>query len=95
MARRTSFDLQWRVLKDKRTLLIRVASDTSNFATACKFGLLWLKTAVCVVTVAAFHRAFQNFVPERFAEMRLNFAVARNTKLLLVVFKHRRSGIHV
>jgi hypothetical protein len=93
VTRRAAFDFERRVFKDKRTLFIRVAFKTGAVVPDRQFGLSRFKTAVRVVTIAALHLSFQNFVTERFVEMRFDLAVTADTKLLFTGFKHRRSGI--
>lgn len=95
MARGTAFDLEGRMFKNKRSLLVGMASHAGHIVTDGKFGLLRLKTAVSIMTIAALHRSFHNFVPEGLAEMRLYLAVARNAELLFVGLKHRRSRVDV
>ena len=64
------------MLEHKWTLFVRVAFDTRSIDTNRELGLLRLKTAVSIVTIAAFHRAFKHLVVERFAELRSGLGVA-------------------
>lgn len=89
VASRAAFDFERRVFKDKRTLFIGVAFDARRIRADRQIGLLGFKTAVGVMTIAALHRAFHNFVAERLAELRLHFRVTAYTKLRLAHFQHR------
>ena len=92
MTRRTAFDLERRVFENERTLLIGVTFHASRIRADGEFGLFVFKTAVRVVTITAFHRAFQNAVAKRFAELRFDFAVTTDAKLRLARFEHCGRG---
>lgn len=88
MTRRAAFDLQRSVLKNERTLFIRVAFDTSRVNADRELRLFLFKTSVRIMTIAAFHCSFQHFMMKRFGKLRLRFAVAADAELLLVGFQH-------
>ena len=88
MTRRAAFGLDRRVLERKRSLLVYVTLEASGIRARRQTGLLRFESAVRVVTVAATHRAFQNFVMERHAELRLNFAVTTRAQLRIVRLQH-------
>ena len=73
----------------ERTLLVSVTLDASGIRAGGQSGLFQLKTAVRIVTIAAIHGAFENFVMERHTERRLHLAVATQTKLGLTLLQHR------
>ena len=73
---RCMFESEW-------PLLAAMAFDACYVGTDRELGLLRFKTAVSVVTIAALHRTFKDFVVEWFGELRLRLAVAFNTKLRL------------
>ena len=52
------FESEW-------TLLVRVTLYARRIGAGSQSGLLEFKTAMRIVTVAALHRAFENFVVER------------------------------
>ena len=76
MARGAAFQFKRAVFIDERPLFVSVAFYTGSIGSNRKFGLLVLKTAVWIVTIAAIHRAFQNAMSERFAELCLDLAMA-------------------
>ena len=84
----TAFELQWGVFENERPLLIAVASDTRCVGPHGELGLFLFEAAVRVMAVAARHRTFKNFVPERFAELCSGLGVAPHAKLRLVRSQH-------
>ena len=48
----------------KRTLFVGVTLDTSGIGAGSQSGLFKFKAAVRIVTIAALHGAFENFVVE-------------------------------
>lgn len=93
---RATFRLQRRMFVGKGSLLVGVALDASRISAGGKSCLLQLKTAMRVMTVTAFHRAFENFVMERHAERRLHFTVTTKAKLRLTYLQHlqgREAGL--
>ena len=60
-----AFSLDRRMFVSERTLLVCVALDAGGIRSGRQSGLLRLKAAVRIVTIAATHRAFQDFVMER------------------------------
>ena len=90
VTRRTTFDLQWRVLEDKRPLLIRVTLQTTGVGTRRQTSLLQLEAAVRIVTVATFDETFEDLVMERTAELRFRLAVTTDAELRLASFEHVR-----
>ncbi len=88
MTRRAAFNLERRVLEDKWPLFIGVTFDARQISADREPGLFGFKTAVRVVTIAAFHRAFHHLVTERLAKLRLDFAVAFKAQLRLARIEH-------
>ena len=64
MTGRATFGLDGRVFIRKRPLLVDVALDAGCIGASRQACLLCFEAAVRVVTIAATHRAFQNFVME-------------------------------
>ena len=64
MTSRAAFGLHRSVFERERSLLVCVTLDASCISSCREPGLFRLETAVRVVTIAATHRAFQNFVVE-------------------------------
>ena len=89
MTRRAAFDLERRVLENERTLFVRVTFDTRRVNADRKFRLFLFKASVRIMTIAAFHRAFEHFVMKRLGKLRFRFAVTADAELLLVGFEHR------
>ena len=87
-----TFGLYRRMLVSEWTLLVGVAFNARRIAAGCQTRLLQLKPAVRVVTIAASHRAFQNFVMERHVELWLHFGMTTGTELRIVCFQHRNRG---
>src|SRR5262245_35515197 len=81
MAGDAAIGLYWRMLVNKRTLLVCVTLDTGCVGASREPRLLELKTAVRIVAIAAFHRAFQHLVMERQIKLVLRFAVTTHAKL--------------
>lgn len=90
VARRTTFNLQRRVLERERSLLVRVALQTAGIDACCQTRLLELETTVRIVTIAALDQTFEHLVMKRAAELRLRFAVTIDAKLRLASFEHVR-----
>ena len=89
VTRRTAFEFERSVLENKRTLFVRVTFDTSRVDSDREFGLFLLEASVRVMTIAAFHCPFEHFVMKGLGKLRFCFAVAADTKLLLVCTEHR------
>ena len=71
----------------ERTLFFAVALDARCICPDSQFGLFRFKTAVRIMTIAAFHRTFQHFVVERFRELRFCLGVAANAQLSFARFE--------
>ena len=89
MTGRTAFDLERRVLENERTLFVRVTFDTRRVDADRKFCLFLFESSVRIMTIAAFHRSFEDFVMKRLGKLRFRFAVTADAELLLVGFEHR------
>ena len=87
MASCAALGLERGVFISERPLLIAVALDAVGVGAYSKFDLLCLKTSVGVVTIAAFHRAFEHLMMERLAELRFRFRMAAHTKLRFARFQ--------
>src|SRR5215469_6642813 len=81
MARDASFDLHRRVLEHKRTALFDMALDTGLPPGLPQRGPV--RSAMCVVTVGALHRAFRDAVVRRQRKLRLDIRVAPEAELRL------------
>ena len=88
MTRGASFHLQRSMLEHERPLLVGMTLHAGRVRPDSKLCLLLLEAAVCIVAIAAVHRAFENLVMERSAELRLCFGVARHAQLRLVRTEH-------
>ena len=84
----TPFGLHRRVFVSEWTLFIRMALNASRIAASRQPGLLEFKAAVRIMTIAAPHRPFQNFVMEWSRELRLNFGVTTRAQLRIVSPQH-------
>ena len=65
------------------SLLICMALDTPGIGSCCQSGLFQFKTTVGIVTIAAFHHSFEDFVMKRLIEVGLHFVMTAHTKLWL------------
>ena len=81
MAGDAAVSLYWRMLVNKRSLLVCVTLDTGCVRASRESRLLQLKTAVRIVAIAAFHRAFKHLMMERQIKLVLGFAVTTHAKL--------------
>ena len=91
-----TFRLYRRVLISKWTLLVYVTFNARSVGSRSKSRLLGFESAVRVVTIAAAHGPFQNFVMERHRELRLNFVVTTGAELRIVGLQHshcREAGL--
>src|ERR1041384_6650036 len=84
----TSFSLHGRVFINKRSLLVSVAFDATGICASRQPRLFELKAAMWVMTIAATHRAFKDFVMERHVELRLHFVVAACAEFRIVGAQH-------
>src|SRR5690242_4520961 len=87
MTRDAAVGLDGSMLVDKWSLLVCVTLDASCIHTCRQSCLFQFKTAVRVMTIAAFHRAFQHFVMERQIELVLGLTVTTQAKLRFAVFQ--------
>ena len=90
VTRRAAFNLQRRMLKYERSLLVCVTFQTPGISSCRKPRLLQFKTTMRVVTIAAFHHAFEHFVMKRPAELCFRFAVTTDAELRLTSAQHVR-----
>lgn len=90
MAGNTAFGLYWRVFVNKWPLLIGVTLNTSSVCTCRQPRLFEFETAVGIVTVAAAHGTFEDFVMKRQVKLVLDLRMAANAQLRLTSFKHFR-----
>ena len=80
--------LNWRVLVNKRTLLVSVTLDAGSINASRQSRLFQLKSAMRVVAIAALHRSFKHAVMERLRELCLCFVVTRHAQLRFLFHKH-------
>jgi hypothetical protein len=78
-----SLYLRGRVLEHKRSLLIRVALYTCLIDAGGQPDLFLLESAVLIVTIRAFHDAFEHAMMERLEELGSGLIVAGNAELRL------------
>jgi len=64
MAGDATFSFQWGVFIGEGTLFVRVAFNASSISAGGQARLFKFETAVRVMTIAATHRTFHNFVME-------------------------------
>ncbi len=88
MARGATLTLKGCVFESEWALFVAMTLDTRSIGSDRQFGLLRLKSAVSVVAVAAFHRAFEHLVMKRLAELRPGFGMAANTQLRFALLEH-------
>ena len=70
----------------KRALFVAVTLDAACVGADRQLDLFCFKPAVRIVTVAAFHRPFQNLVMKRLGKLRLCFRVAAHAELRFARF---------
>ena len=83
-----SLYLRGRVLEHKRSLLIRVALYTCLIDAGGQPDLFLLESAVLIVTIRAFHDAFEHAMMERLEELGSGLIVAGNAELRLRLHQH-------
>ena len=86
VTRDASVRLERCVLVSERPLLIGMALYASCICACRQSCLFEFETAVRIVTIAAFHRAFQHLVMKWLVEVGLNFIVAADAELRLAGF---------
>ena len=65
VTRRTAFGFQRRMFKSERALLVGMTFKAGGIRAGRKSRLLEFEATVRVVTVAAFHRSFEDLVMKR------------------------------
>ncbi len=80
------------MLERKWSLLVCVTLDARGVRTDRQPRLLQLETAVRIVAVAAFHRAFEDLVMRREGELVFDLAVTVQAKLRLTDFQQMDRG---
>ena len=88
MAGHTAFSFQRRMFISERPLFVRVTFNAGCISARGQARLFEFETAMRVMTIAATHRTFHNFVMEGHGESRFNFAVATETKLRVAHLQH-------
>lgn len=88
-----SLGLKRGMLECERALFIAMTLDAIGITADGQFNLFCFKTAVWIVTIAAFHRAFQDLMVKRLAELRFGFRMAAHTKLRFAGFQSKRRGL--
>ena len=92
MTRNAPLSLHWRVLVNKRPLLVCVTLDASGVSAGRESGLFKFETTVRIMAITALHRAFQHLVMERQIELVLRLAMTTETKLRLTVSEQLQIG---
>jgi hypothetical protein len=87
MACGASFGLEWRMFVSKRTLLVGMTLHARRICAGCQSCLLELETAVGIVTIAALHRALEDFVMKGLVEIGFYFLVTAYAELRLADFQ--------
>jgi hypothetical protein len=72
------------VFINERTLFVCVTLDACGISPRGKTSLLQLKSTMRVMTVAAAHRAFEDFVVKRQVELMFGFRMATYAQLRLI-----------
>jgi hypothetical protein len=90
MASNTAFGLYRRVFVNKWPLLIGMTLNTSSVCTRSQPRLFEFKTPVRIVTVAAAHGAFEDFMMKRQVKLVLDLRMAANAQLRLTGFEEFR-----
>ena len=85
VTRDASLSLYRRMFVNKRALFVCVTLDAGCIGAGRETRLFQFKTAVWIVTIAAFHRAFEHFVMEGQIELVLRFAMTTEAKLRLTL----------
>ena len=83
VARTAAFRSDWRVLINKRTCFFRMALYADGVPGDAASKLLLLEGAMRVVTIAASHQTFINFMMERLRKSGLDVSVAGIAELRL------------
>ena len=91
MAGRATFRLDRSVFKGERTLLVRMAFNTSRISTGRQPGLFEFEPSMRIVAITAAHGALENFMMERRRERGFYFGVTTHTKLRVVRSQHSNS----
>jgi len=90
VARTATFNLDWRVLINKRPRLFRMALHTGSVAGDAASQSLLLECPVWIVTIAAAHQTFIHLVMERLRKSGLHVGLACIAELRLRSFKKAR-----
>ena len=88
MAGHAAFSFQRGVFVSEGTLLVCVTFNASCISAGGQARLFEFETAMRVMTIAATHRTFHDFVMEGHGERRFHFAVATEAKLRVAHFQH-------
>ena len=83
MAGCASFGLEWRMFVSEWALLVGVTLHARRVRAGCQSCLLELKTTVGVVTIAALHRALEDFVMKGLVEIGFYFLMTTYAELRL------------
>ena len=92
----TTFGFHRRVLISEWTLFVRVTFNASSISAGGQSRLFEFETTMRVMTIAATHRTFRDFVVEGHRERRFHFAVATQTELRVAHCQHldrREAGL--
>ena len=88
MTCRTTLGLKGRMLENEWALFIGMAFNASRIRPDGELSLFLFKTAVRIVAIAAFHRPFEDLVPERLAELCFHFGMTAYAELRFAGFQH-------
>jgi len=83
----TTFGFYRGVLISEWPLFVRVTFNASSISAGGQSRLFKFETAMRVVTIAATHRAFHNFVMKGHGKGRFHFAVTTQTELRVAFFQ--------
>src|SRR5262249_27324544 len=87
-----TFRLHRRVFIRKWSLLVHVTLNAGRIRARRQASLLRLEPAMRIVTIAATHGPFQNFVVERSRELRLDLGGTAGAKLRVIRLQHSDRG---
>lgn len=88
MAGHTTFGFHRGVLISERTLFVRMTFNAGSISAGGQTCLFEFETAMRVMTIAATHRAFHDFMVEGHREGCFHFAMATETKLRVAHLQH-------
>jgi hypothetical protein len=96
MANSTSFSLERSVFIRERTLLVSMAFNACSIGTGRESSLFQFKPTVRIMTITAFHHAFEDLMMKRLIKVGLYLTMTTHTELGLSQLQHmdrRKAGL--